>query len=175
MAIVPTSQEDSLVGHLGPDVLGPDWDLGEALRRLLAVPDEQIGVAILDQRNLAGIGNLYKVESLFLSGVNPWARVADVPDLPGLVARARTLMLANRDHPEQSTTGDTRRGQDHWVAGRKGRPCRRCRTPILLGDQGPDLQERVTWWCPRCQATPSPVDPPARTGQPGTAPRRARD
>ncbi len=173
MRIVPTSAEDELVGHLGPDVLGPDWDLDEALRRLRAQPDEQIGVAILDQRNLAGIGNLYKVESLFLTGVNPWARVADVPDLPALVTRARTLMLANRGRAAQSTTGETRRGQDHWVAGRKGRPCRRCRTPILLGDQGPDLQERVTWWCPRCQATPVPVDPRARTGQAGTEALRA--
>nr|WP_275585715.1 DNA-formamidopyrimidine glycosylase family protein [Geodermatophilus sabuli] len=167
VAMVRTEHEDQLVGHLGPDVLGPDWDLEEALRRLRSHPDEQIGVAILDQRNLAGIGNLYKVESLFLCGVHPWARVADVADLPGLVERARTLMLANRDHPEQSTTGDLRRGQDHWVAGRKGRPCRRCGTSILLGDQGPDLQERVTWWCPRCQAARSPVDPAARTGEPG--------
>jgi endonuclease VIII len=165
--IVPTADEDRLVGHLGPDVLGPDWDLEEALRRLREQPDEQIGVAILDQRNLAGIGNLYKVESLFLVGVHPWARVADVPDLAALVERARTLMLANRHHPEQSTTGDTRRGQDHWVAGRKGRPCRRCRTPILLGEQGPATQERVTWWCPRCQAARSPIDPTARTGEPG--------
>ena len=165
--IVPTADEDRLVGHLGPDVLGPDWDLEEALRRLRERPDEQIGVAILDQRNLAGIGNLYKVESLFLVGVHPWARVADVPDLAALVERARTLMLANRHHPEQSTTGDTRRGQDHWVAGRKGRPCRRCRTPILLGEQGPATQERVTWWCPKCQAARSPIDPTARTGEPG--------
>jgi endonuclease VIII len=165
--IVPTADEDRLVGHLGPDVLGPDWDLDEALRRLREHPDEQIGVAILDQRNLAGIGNLYKVESLFLVGVHPWARVADVPDLAALVERARTLMLANRHHPEQSTTGDTRRGQDHWVAGRKGRPCRRCGTPILLGEQGPATQERVTWWCPTCQAARSPIDPQARTGEPG--------
>jgi endonuclease-8 len=167
MAIVPTSAEDELVGHLGPDVLGPDWDLDEALRRLRAHPDEQIGVAVLDQRNLAGIGNLYKVESLFMTRTHPWARVADVPDLPGLVTRARTLMLANRDHPEQSTTGSTRRGEDHWVFGRKGRPCRRCRTAILLGDQGPDTQERVTYWCPTCQAAHSPIDPLARTGEPG--------
>jgi endonuclease-8 len=166
VALVRTEHEDQLVGHLGPDVLVPDWDLDEALRRLRSHPDEDIGVALLDQRNLAGIGNLYKVESLFLCGVHPWTRVADVPDLAGLVERARTLMLANRDHPEQSTTGDLRRGQDHWVAGRKGRPCRRCGTPILLGDQGPDLQERVTWWCPSCQAARSPIDPKARTGEP---------
>jgi endonuclease-8 len=170
VALVPTAQEDTLVGHLGPDVLGPDWDLEEALRRLRSTPDEQIGVAILDQRNLCGIGNLYKVESLFLCGVHPWARVADVADLPGLVERARTLMLVNRDRPEQSTTGDLRRGRDHWVAGRKGRPCRRCGTAILLGDQGPDMQERVTWWCPHCQAARSPIDPKARTGEPGRPP-----
>lgn len=173
MRLVATADEAQVVGHLGPDVLGPDWDLAEALRRLNAHPEEQIGVAILDQRNLAGIGNLYKVETLFLSGVNPWARVADVPDLAGLVERARTLMMTNRCRPEQSTTGDTRRGQDHWVAGRKGRSCRRCGTTILLGDQGPDLQERVTWWCPHCQAGPAPAGG-ARTGAPGTAPRRAR-
>jgi endonuclease-8 len=165
--IVPTADEDRLVGHLGPDVLGPDWDLDEALRRLRAQADEQIGVAILDQRNLAGIGNLYKVETLFLCGVHPWARVGDVENLEGVVTRARTLMLANRHHPEQSTTGSTRRGEDHWVAGRKGRPCRRCGTPILLGEQGPTTQERVTWWCPTCQAARSPIDPQARTGEPG--------
>jgi endonuclease-8 len=167
MALVPTADEGSLVGHLGPDVLGPDWDLDEALRRLRSHADEQIGVALLDQRNLAGIGNLYKVESLFLCGVHPWARVADVDDLPRLVERARTLMLANREHPEQSTTGILRRGEDHWVAGRRGRPCRRCGTTILLGDQGPDTEERVTWWCPRCQAARTPIDPRARTGEPG--------
>jgi endonuclease-8 len=164
--IVPTAVEDRLVGHLGPDVLGPDWDLDEALRRVRAQPDEQIGVAILDQRNLAGIGNLYKVETLFLCRVHPWARVADVENLEAVVTKARTLMLANRHHPEQSTTGSTRRGEDHWVAGRKGKPCRRCGTPILLGEQGPTTQERVTWWCPTCQAARSPIDPLARTGEP---------
>jgi endonuclease-8 len=166
LALVATTDEDTLVGHLGPDVLGPDWDLDEALRRLRERPEEQIGVALLDQRNLAGIGNLYKVESLFLCGVHPWARVADVPDLAALVERARVLMRANLHHPEQNTTGLPGRGQDHWVAGRRGKPCRRCGTTILLGEQGPDTQERVTWWCPRCQPASSPVDPAARTGEP---------
>jgi endonuclease-8 len=170
VAMVRTEHEDQLVGHLGPDVLGPDWDLEEALRRLRSHPDEQIGVAILDQRNLCGPGNLYKVESLFVCGVHPWARVADVEDLPGLVERARSLMLANRDRPEQSTTGDLRRGRDHWVYGRKDRPCLRCGTRILRGDQGPDLQERITYWCPRCQAARSPIDPAARTGEPDHPP-----
>jgi endonuclease VIII len=167
LALVPTTDEDHLVGHLGPDILGPDWDLDEALRRLRAHPDAQIGAALLDQRNLAGIGNLYKVESLFLYGVHPWARVADVRDLAALVERARTLMRANLNHPEQITTGDPRRGREHWVFGRRGKPCRRCGTRILLGEQGPATEERVTWWCPRCQAARSPVDPAARTGEPG--------
>jgi endonuclease VIII len=165
--LVPTTEEDRLVGHLGPDILGPDWDLAEALRRLQERPDEQIGVALLDQRNLAGIGNLYKVESLFLLGVHPWTRVADVPDLTALVERARTLMRANLHHPQQNTTGDRRRGHDHWVFGRRAKPCRRCGTAILLGEQGPATQERVTWWCPTCQAARSAIDPTARTGEPG--------
>ena len=96
--LVPTAEEDRLVGHLGPDVLGPDWDLDEALRRLREHPDEQIGVAILDQRNLAGIGNLYKVESLFLRGVHPWTRVADVADLAG-AGRARPHPHAGQPAP----------------------------------------------------------------------------
>ncbi|MGY1834553.1 DNA-formamidopyrimidine glycosylase family protein [Blastococcus sp. SYSU DS0510] len=166
--IVPTAEEDRLVGHLGPDILAPDWDLGEALRRLRAQPEEQVGVAILDQRNVAGVGNLYKVESLFLLGLHPWARVADVDDrLAPLLQRAQRLMRANLEHPEQSTTGDLRRGHDHWVYGRRGKPCRRCGTPILMGDQGPHLQERVTYWCPRCQAADSPIAPTARTGEAG--------
>jgi endonuclease-8 len=147
-------------------VLGPDWDPEEALRRMRAQPDEQIGVALVDQRNLAGVGNLYKVESLFIRGVHPWARVADVPELGQLVERARALMRANLHHPEQNTTGDPRRGRDHWVFGRKGKPCFRCGTAILLGEQGPPTQERVTWWCPTCQAASSPIDPRARTGEP---------
>lgn len=170
LALVPTAREDELVGHLGPDVLGPDWDITEAVRRIREHSDEQIGVALLDQRNLAGIGNLYKVESLFLCGVNPWSRVADVPALSAVIERARTLMRANLHHPEQNTTGDRRRGYDHWVFGRRGRPCRRCGTPILLGEQGSSTQERVTWWCPRCQAARVPIDPAARTGEPGHPP-----
>jgi endonuclease VIII len=165
--IVPTADENRLVGHLGPDVLGPGWDLDEALRRLGEHPDEQIGVALVDQRNLAGVGNLYKVESLFLLGVHPWARAGDVDKLSELVERARSLMRANLHHPQQTTTGDPRRGRDHWVFGRQGKPCRRCGTAILMGEQGPATQERVTWWCPRCQAATSPIDPTARTGEPG--------
>jgi endonuclease-8 len=151
LKIVATSDEPSLVGHLGPDLLGPDWDLDEALRRLLAAPDVAIGEALLDQRNLAGIGNLYKSEALFVERLDPWTPVGEVPHLARLVTTARKLMRANRDHPEQSTTGLMRRGQQHWVYGRKGEACLRCGTPIRRAEQGTAPYRRSTYWCPRCQ------------------------
>jgi endonuclease-8 len=150
--LVDTADEDRLVGHLGPDLLGPDWDLAEALLRLAAAPDRTIGEALLDQRNLAGIGNLYKAEALFLRGLHPWTPVADVPDLPALVSLAHRLLLANRDRWDQVTTGDLHRGRQHWVFERQREACRRCGTPILVADQGADPRTaRVTYWCPQCQ------------------------
>ena len=149
--LLARSDEGAAVGHLGPDLLGPGWDLDEAVRRLRADPDRAIAEALLDQRNLAGIGNLYKVEVCFLQGINPWKPVRDVADLPRLVTRARLLLEHNRHEPAQVTTGDLRRGQHHWVYGRAGRPCRRCGTTILVDGQGDPAYERVTFWCPRCQ------------------------
>jgi endonuclease-8 len=149
--LLPRDREDDAVGHLGPDILGPDWDPAEAVRRLGAQPDREVGDALLDQRNLAGIGNLYKAESLFLAGVDPWTRVGDVPDLPGLVDRAARLLDANRSTAAQVTTGDRRRGREHWVYERRGRPCLRCGTPVAAADQGRAPYQRITYWCPRCQ------------------------
>ncbi|HEY6747200.1 MAG TPA: DNA-formamidopyrimidine glycosylase family protein [Mycobacteriales bacterium] len=151
--LVPTDQEDRLVGHLGPDVLGPDWDPEEAARRLVEDPDRPIGEALLDQRVLAGVGNLYKAETLFLTGTHPWTP-AGKTDAAKLVATAYRLMRANRDHPEQSTTGSMRRGESHWVFERARRPCLRCGTPVEIAEQRPaDRPEygRLTYWCPRCQ------------------------
>ena len=153
LTIVATSDEAMLVGHLGPDLLGPDWDLDEALRRLQAGPDVAIGEALLDQRNLAGIGNLYKCEALFMQRTDPWTPVAAVPDLARLVERARSLMRANRDHPEQSTTGLMQRGRQHWVYERRGEACLRCGTPIKRAEQGTPPRRRSTYWCPSCQRT----------------------
>jgi endonuclease VIII len=151
LRLVPTTGEDELVGHLGPDLLGPDWHAPTATERLRRDPDVAIGEALLDQRNLAGIGNLYKCETLFLERVHPWTRTGDVADLDRLVATAYRLLRANRDHPAQSTTGRTGRGQEHWVYGRRGEPCLRCRTPISYAMQGEAPYERSTYWCPRCQ------------------------
>ncbi|MFG1829080.1 DNA-formamidopyrimidine glycosylase family protein [Micromonospora chersina] len=147
LALIPTAEEESLVGHLGPDLLGPDWDPDEAVRRLGAHPDETIGEALLDQRNLAGVGNLYKCEVLFLRGVSPWTPVWAVPDLAGTVGLAQRLLAANRGRWTQSTTGSLHRGQTSYVYGRRAQPCRRCGTAIRKEELG----ERVTYWCPACQ------------------------
>ena len=150
--VLPTAREASVVGHLGPDLLGPDWDEAEAVRRLRAAPARAIGEALLDQRNLAGIGNLYKAEVLFLRGVDPWRPTGDVADLDALVSLARRLMEANKERPGQVTTGVRRPGEQTWVYGRAGRPCRRCGTPIRAADQGSETSERITYWCPHCQS-----------------------
>lgn len=149
--LLRTEHEEQAVGHLGPDLLGPDWDEVEALRRLRAEPDQEIGLALLDQTKLAGIGNLYRCEALFLRGVHPWTAVSEVADLPALVRTGRRLLLANRDRWQQTTTGSLRRGEDHWVHGRANRPCRRCGTPVQTAEQGERPRERITYWCPRCQ------------------------
>jgi endonuclease VIII len=152
--VVAREAEDTVVGHLGPDLLGPDWDEDEALRRLRAAPSRAVADAILDQRNLAGIGNLYKSELCFLAGVHPRVQVSDVADLPRLVRRARTALEANKNRVEQTLTGDTRRGRQTWVYRRDKQPCRRCGTRIRVDMQGPETQERATYWCPSCQPEP---------------------
>jgi endonuclease-8 len=147
LALVPTDAEQTLVGHLGPDLLGPGWDPDEAVRRLSAHPDAPIAEALLDQTNLAGIGNLYKCEILFLRGLSPWAPVSTVDDLPAVVNLAHKLLAANRGRWTQSTTGSLHRGQTTYVYGRRAHPCRRCGTLIDKTEQG----DRVTYWCPTCQ------------------------
>jgi endonuclease-8 len=149
--VLRTSREDRAVGHLGPDLLGPDWDAAEAVRRMSAAPDRPAGEALLDQRNLAGIGNLYKAETLFLRGVSPWRPIGQTDDLAGLVELARRLLDANKDRVGQVTTGNPARGAETWVYGRGGRPCRRCGTLVRHADQGPATEERITYWCPSCQ------------------------
>jgi len=149
--LLRTTDEDRAVGHLGPDLLGPDWDPDEAVRRLADEPDRAIGEALLDQTRLAGIGNVYKSEILFLRGVHPWTPVRDVPELPAMMDLAHKLLDVNKERHGHITTGDLRRGQAHWVYGRAGRPCRRCGTRIQRAEQASDVGNRTAFWCPRCQ------------------------
>ncbi len=165
--LLPRAREDDAVGHLGPDLLGPDWDPDEAVRRLAAAPDREVGPALLDQRNLAGVGNLYKSEVCFLEGVSPWTPVRDV-DLPAVVARAHRLLELNKAHVWQTTTGTPRRGRDHWVFERAGRPCLRCGARVVTAEQGDPPYQRISYWCPTCQPGPAPEPqrPPRRAQRP---------
>jgi endonuclease-8 len=149
--VIRTSREHAAIGHLGPDLLGPEFDADEAVRRLRADSGRTIGEALLDQRNLAGIGTIYRAETLFLRGVSPWRPAGEIADLHGLVELARRLLEANKDRAGTVTTGDRSRGAQLWVYGRAGLPCRRCGTRIRRAELGPALEERIAVWCPRCQ------------------------
>ncbi|POX41892.1 Fpg/Nei family DNA glycosylase [Streptomyces sp. Ru72] len=157
LELLRTADEHRAVGHLGPDLLGPDWDPGTALENLLRDPARPLGEALLDQRNLAGIGNVYKSELCFLLRVTPWLPVGELPaehaaHLPTL---AKKLLEANRDRPARNTTG--RREQNLFVYGRAPRPCLRCGNPVQVAEQGDGSRERPTYWCPACQWGPAPA------------------
>jgi endonuclease-8 len=126
---------------LGPDILAEDFDVAEAVRRLRTLPDEEIGNALLNQRALAGIGNIWKSEALFATGVHPFRRVQDLDDaaLTAIVDAARRLMRAS------AVEGRAPRA----VYSRGGELCRKCGAPIECRKQGPDA--RGTYWCRRCQ------------------------
>ena len=152
LEVFPRADEAQVLDYLGPDLLGDDWDAGEVLRRLEQHPECPIAVAFADQRNLAGLGNVYVNELSFLRGVLPARPVGEVTDLPAMIALAQRLIGANRDRDLRTTTGDTKTGARSWVYSRDGQPCRRCGTRILRGELGrTDLELRVTYWCPHCQ------------------------
>ena len=144
------------------DVLSHIFDADEAARRIASHPQEEIGNVLLHQAVIAGIGNVYKSEICFLTGINPYSKVAtlDAEQIATLVATAQHLMKANVLEDSGNTivtyAGRKRRtthaadpGENLWVYGRAGKPCRRCGTPIEKHAQGPDA--RVTYWCPQCQ------------------------
>src|SRR5262249_37794402 len=113
--ILPTAPERGTGGHLGPDLLRPDSGPAGAERRGRAEPARPVGAAPPRQRNRAGIGNVYKAETLFLRGVSPWRPVGEVADLAALVGLAQRLLEVNKDRFGQVTTGSRRRGEEAWV------------------------------------------------------------
>jgi endonuclease-8 len=149
--VLPTAKEDTVVGHLGPDLLGADWDQEAAVARLAREPERPVGEALLDQRNLAGIGTWFLAEMLFLRGIEPSRPVGSVDDLAALVSLGHRLLDANKDRPRHTSTGDTTPARNAWVYGRAGKACRRCGTVIRRDERGTPGQERLRYWCPNCQ------------------------
>jgi endonuclease-8 len=137
--------------ELGPDLLSASFDLPEGVRRIRARGTEELGNALLDQRAVAGIGNVVKSEVAFLERLDPWAPVASFSDgeLESALRAARRVLQANTRGGARVTTGSVARGQGLWVYGRAGRLCRRCGTRVRSARQG-ELA-RLTYWCPRCQ------------------------
>lgn len=161
--LVPTSGESTLVGHLGPDVLGPDWDregVVEAVLADAAGPCRPIGEVLLDQRVLAGVGTFYMSEALFLRGISPWTPSGDLDRaaVTALVDLVRRLLRVNAARPVQVTTGEDRPGRRCWVHARSGRPCLRCGTTVRVARIGAPPRERVAFSCPVCQPGPRPTD-----------------
>lgn len=160
LALVRTGEEGKLVARLGPDLLDAGWSdehAAEALRRLTADPGREIGLALLDQEVMAGVGNVYKTEVCFLLGVSPWTPVSEV-DTAKAVALCRELLVLNAVRANRVTTGDSRRGREAWVYGRERVGCLRCGGRVVVGAQGDGTRERVAPYCPRCQ--PGPVGRP---------------
>jgi endonuclease-8 len=151
LELVPAQEEAThgSLANLGPDLLAADFDPVAARERLKALQDTEIAPALLDQRALAGIGNVYKSEVLFTQRLSPFLRVAELDDeeLDALIAEGVRLMRANLVNGARVTTGSPNPGQALWVYGRPGRPCRRCQARIRAVRQA----GRMTFWCPDCQ------------------------
>jgi endonuclease-8 len=150
------------LARLGPDLLATEFDAGEAVRRFRepARAAASIGEALLDQRIVAGIGNIYRSEVLFLERVDPFRPIAALDDatLERLVLTARRLLGASagrepaRERP--INRGGSAAGNGAWAYGRAGRPCRRCGTLVRSSRLGRELPRSV-YWCPACQSAPT--------------------
>lgn len=143
---------------LGPDALGAEPDIAEMRRRLDAVGDTTIGEALLDQRIVAGVGNVYKNEVLFIHRVDPWTRVSEVDGATRDALLDTAVQLLRRNvqpgQARRTTTAATAQGDALHVYGRNRRPCPRCQRPIAVARQGD--QGRLTYWCPSCQGPGRP-------------------
>ena len=156
LGVVATSREDDVVGHLGPDLCGPvPPDLAIVVERMAERPDEPLAGALLDQRNVAGFGNVYAVELPFVAGVSPNQPVGAVDGLAELLGFGAAVIRTNAARGPQNTTGRRLRVADHWIYGRRGRPCPLCGTTLDGWDERDSPWRRVATWCPSCQ----PVEP----------------
>ena len=156
LGVIATAREEEVVGHLGPDLCGPaPPDLAVVVDRMAERPDEPLAGALLDQRNVAGFGNLYAVELPFIAGVSPNQRVGTVDGLGALLGLGAAVIRTNAVRGPQNTTGRRLRVADHWIYGRRDRPCPLCATTLDGWDERDSPWRRVATWCPNCQ----PVEP----------------
>jgi endonuclease VIII len=149
LEVLDRENDQDVVAHLGSDLLGDDWNPELAAANLAADPDRPIAAALLDQRVMAGVGNVYANELCFVFGRLPTSPVSSLADPLRVVTRARDMLWANRARWNRTTTGNRRPGQELWVYGRAGELCRRCGTPIRRAESSD--AERVSYWCPSCQ------------------------
>ncbi len=179
LEVWPSAESAARLSYLGPDILGAHWDLPRALGNLRATAQRPVGEALLDQRNLAGIGTMWAAESLFVRRLGPWLPVHSVPDdeLASLLEGARKLMRRAADTGHQSSTGRSQRGENAYVHARSGRPCRRCGAIIRVAPTGRARQARLLFYCPSCQGGLAPGDdgrpmrPLGSTGRQGSTGR----
>lgn len=157
--LVPTAREGDLVGHLGPDVLGPDW-APEAVARRITASDAFVGDLLLDQRVLAGVGTFWGSELLFLDRILPWTpgRELDPQRVERLLERMHRLMALAARTGWQASTGVQRAGEEAYVHARSGRPCRRCGDTVRVAMTGRAPRERTMFSCPTCQGGYAPTD-----------------
>jgi endonuclease-8 len=157
--LVPTARESDLVGHLGPDVLGPDWDAAVAAAHVTA-SERFVGDTLLDQRVLAGVGTFWASEILFLERVLPWtpAHDLDPEQVTAMLTRLHRLMDTARRTGWQASTGIQRSGEEAYVHARSGRPCRRCGDTVRVATTGDAPRQRTMFSCPTCQGGLAPTD-----------------
>jgi endonuclease-8 len=174
--LVPTLRESELVGHLGPDLLAPDWGelaAAQAAANILAYPGT-VAAALLDQRNVAGLGTVWVAQALFAERVNPWAAASALsPEaVSGIVHRAHLLLDAAR----RDGVGTGSRPRESGVLhGQVGRPCRRCGGVVRLASVGTGVLQRSIAYCPTCQGGLAPTDAGEPIGPRGSARPRMRD
>ncbi|MET0147445.1 MAG: DNA-formamidopyrimidine glycosylase family protein [Ilumatobacteraceae bacterium] len=152
LGVVATAAEADVVGHLGPDLCGTEPpDLDVVVERIGEQPDLPLAAALLDQRNVAGFGNVYAVELPFVVGVSPNQPAGSVDGVRGLIGLGAAIIRTNADRGPQNTTGRRLAIDDHWIYGRRGRGCPLCGTTLDGWDDRESPWRRVATWCPTCQ------------------------
>ncbi|MCW2956620.1 MAG: DNA-(apurinic or apyrimidinic site) lyase [Thermoleophilia bacterium] len=141
---------DRRLTELGPDILVEPFDDADYLRRMRRLGSTEVGEAVMQQRAVAGIGNIYKSESLYLAGIDPWRRNRDLGDEELLRIREIATRIMKDGVLDSRAITYPGPPAGRWVYDRGGQPCRRCSTRIMSRPQGAD--QRITWWCPTCQS-----------------------